>query len=51
MYLAYGPNPYDLGVEYLILDQSIEIEVPQYKGPKIESAICNILAKVIEKRA
>ncbi|XP_033211557.1 FAST kinase domain-containing protein 5, mitochondrial-like isoform X2 [Belonocnema kinseyi] len=43
--LAYGPNPHDLGVEYLILDQSIEIEVPLYNGPRIESTICNILAK------
>ena len=50
MNLAYGPNLHNLGVEYLILDQSIEIEVPQYRGPRIDNAICNTLAKVVQKR-
>ena len=50
MTLSYGSDRSQLGVEYLILDQSIEIEVPHYTGPRLSKKVLDIMVKVMESQ-
>lgn len=44
--LAYGKDPLKVGIENFILDQSLRIEYPYYKGPQLNNDICKYMSNV-----
>lgn len=41
--LVYGQNSLKIGIENFVLDQSLKIECPDYKGQQLDSSLCKYM--------